>query len=99
MMNVKAHKIKSILFFSPLDRRMEFHPPRGVLLCKNKIVQTHIPMKEKKTMAACAIAYGFRLYTKKNIRNHEEDYTWIEDDCYMTNGDYAMFEEILEKEF
>jgi len=50
-------------------------------------------------MAACAIAYGIRLYTKKDIRNHEEDYTWIEDDCYMTNGDYAMFEEILEKEF
>ena len=55
--------------------------------------------KEKMKMAAYAIAYGFRLYSRKNIRNHEEDYTWIEDDCYMTNGDYAMFEEILEKEF
>ena len=50
-------------------------------------------------MAACAIAYGFKVYTRKNIRNHEEDFTWIEDNCYLTNGDYAMFEEIMEKEF
>ena len=50
-------------------------------------------------MATCAIAYGFKIYTRKNIRNHEDDYTWIADNCYLTNGDYAMFEEILDKEF
>ena len=50
-------------------------------------------------MAAYAIAYGFTLYSKKSIRNHEEDYTWIEDNWYMSNGDYAQFEEIMEKEF
>lgn len=71
-------------------------------LCKNKIVQVQVfnqRKKEKVKMAACAIAYGFKVYTRKNIRNHEEDFTWIEDNCYLTNGDYAMFEEILENEF
>ena len=47
-------------------------------------------------MAAYAIAYGFRLYSKKNIRNHEDDYTWIEGSWYMANGDYAQFEEIMD---
>ena len=73
----------------------------AAFLCKNKIVLGQVvkKKKEKDKMAAYAIAYGFRLYTRKNIRNHEEDYTWIEDNWYMSNGDYAMFEEILDKEF
>ena len=68
-------------------------------LCKNKIVQVQKIKKEFEQMAAYAIAYGFKVYTRKNIRNHEDDYTWIADNCYLTNGDYAMFEEILDKEF
>ena len=72
----------------------------AAFLCKNKIVQVlNQKKKEKEKMAAYAIVYGFRLYSKKNIRCHEEDYTWIGNDCYMTNGDYAMLEEILDKEF
>ena len=72
----------------------------AAFLCKNKIVQVlNQKKKEKEKMAAYAIVYGFRLYSKKNIRRHEEDYTWIGNNCYMTNGDYAMLEEILEKEF
>jgi len=50
-------------------------------------------------MAAYAIAYGFTVYTRKSIRFHEEEFTWIADNCYLENGDYAMFEEIIEKEF
>ena len=69
-------------------------------LCKNKIVLVQVfNKKETEKMAAYAIAYGFTLYSRKSIRNHEEDYTWIEDNWYMSNGDYAQFEEIMEKEF
>ena len=50
-------------------------------------------------MAAYAIAYGFRLYSGKNIADNEEDYTWIGDNCYMTNSEYEILEEILEKKF
>jgi len=50
-------------------------------------------------MAAYAIAYGFRLYSGKNIADKEEDFTWIGENCYMTNSEYEILEEILEKEF
>ncbi len=50
-------------------------------------------------MAAYAIAYGFRLYSGMNIDDNEEDFTWIGENCYMTNSEYEILEEILEKEF
>jgi len=79
---------------------MQTHPPRGFSVQEqNRSWSSCQKKKEKDKMAAYAIAYGFRLYTRKNISNHEEDYTWIEDNWYMSNGDYAMFEEILDKEF
>ena len=91
---------KSILFFAPLSRRSQSRPPRGFLVQEqNRSSKKNYNPKGVCKMAACAIAYGFKVYTRKNIRNHEEEFTWIEDNCYLTNGDYAMFEEILENEF
>ena len=91
---------KSILFFAPLSRRSQSRPPRGFLVQEqNRSSKKNYNQKGVCKMAACAIAYGFKVYTRKNIRNHEEDFTWIEDNCYLTNGDYAMFEEIMENEF
>ena len=51
-----------------------------------------------KKVADYARIYGFRTYTRKSIRNHEEDYTRIGRNCYMANDEFAMLEEILESE-
>ena len=50
-------------------------------------------------MADYARIYGFRTYTETSICNHEEDFTWIADNCYMTNAEYDFLEEILENEY
>jgi hypothetical protein len=89
---------QSILFFAPLDRRMQPHPPRGFPVQEQNRSSSK-KKKENEKMAAYAIAYGFTVYTRKSIRFHEEEFTWIADNCYLENGDYAMFEEIIEKEF
>lgn len=50
-------------------------------------------------MAAYARIYGFQVVNARSIKGHEEDYTYLEADCYITNGEYDMLTEILEKEF
>ena len=50
-------------------------------------------------MAAYARIYGFQIVNAKSIKGHEEDYTRLETDCYITNSEYDMLTEILEKEF
>ncbi len=50
-------------------------------------------------MAAYARIYGFNLVSERSIEGHEEDYTCLGDGCYISNGEYAMLEEILDKEF
>jgi hypothetical protein len=49
-------------------------------------------------MAAYARIYGFLVFCFNEIKENEEFYTEIDDNCFMANGDYAMLEEILEKD-
>ena len=47
-----------------------------------------------------AIAYGFRIYQKRKIPSGKTDeFICIGKNCYMSNADYEMLEEILSKEF
>ena len=32
------------------------------------------------------------------FKGREEEYTWLGDNCYLSNSEYEMLEEILEKE-
>ena len=50
-------------------------------------------------MAAYARIYGFQVVNARSIKGHEENYTCLGADCYITNGEYDMLTEILEKEF
>ncbi len=49
-------------------------------------------------MAAYARIYGFEVHNSRFVEGREEFYTEIDDNCFMANGDYAMLEEILEKD-
>ncbi len=50
-------------------------------------------------MAAYAKIYGFNVVTEESIRGHEEDYTCLGDDNFLSNAEYAMLEEIMEKDY
>ena len=50
-------------------------------------------------MAAYARIYGFQIVDGKYIQGHEEEFTCLGDDCYLSNGEYEVLQEILEKEF
>lgn len=50
-------------------------------------------------MAAYARIYGFRTFGKKDIRGREDEFTYIDANCYVSNGDFAVLEEIIENEF
>ena len=49
-------------------------------------------------MAAYAKLYGFQIVTGKEIKGPEEGYTCLGGNCYLSNGEYEMLVEILEKE-
>lgn len=49
-------------------------------------------------MAAYARIYGFQIVDGKYIQGREEEFTCLGDDCYLSNGEYEMLVEILEKE-
>ena len=49
-------------------------------------------------MAAYAKLYGFQIVVDRDIKGHEEDYTCLGGNCYLSNGEYEMLVEILEKE-
>ena len=49
-------------------------------------------------MAAYAKIYGFQVVDRKHIKGRDEEYTWLGDNCYLSNSEYEMLEEILEKE-
>ena len=50
-------------------------------------------------MAAYARIYGFQVVDGKHIEGREEKFTCLGGNCYLSNGEYEMLEEILEKEF
>ncbi len=49
-------------------------------------------------MAVYARIYGFLVCSISDILGHEEDYVSIGEGNYLAIGEYAMLEEILEKE-
>ena len=49
-------------------------------------------------MTVYAKLYGFQIVASNEIKQ-EEDYTCLRGNCYLSNGEYEMREEILEKEF
>ncbi|MBP3394021.1 MAG: hypothetical protein J6M38_05845 [Lentisphaeria bacterium] len=50
-------------------------------------------------MAAYARIYGFQVVDGKHIEGREKEFTCLGGNCYLSNGEYEMLEEILEKEF
>lgn len=50
-------------------------------------------------MAAYARIYGFQVVDGKHIEGREEEFTCLGGNYYLSNGEYEMLEEILEKEF
>ena len=50
-------------------------------------------------MDAYARIYGFQVVDSKHIKGLEEEFTCLCGNCYLSNGEYEMLEEILEKEF
>ena len=46
-------------------------------------------------MAAYARIYGFFVFESQEIAGKEEFYIEIGENCFISNGDYAMLEEIL----
>ena len=49
-------------------------------------------------MAVYAQRYGFRTYIKKEICGREDDFVCLDGDCYISNADFEMLEEIIDKE-
>ena len=66
---------------------------------KNRSSQTKNPNEEYEKMAAYARIYGFQVVDGKHIEGREEEFTCLGGNCYLSNGEYEMLEEILEKEF
>ena len=50
-------------------------------------------------MAAYARIYGFQVVDGKHIEGREEEFTCLGGNCYLSNGEYEMLEEIIEQEF
>ena len=46
-------------------------------------------------MAAYAKIYGFQVVDRKHIKGREEEYTWLGDNCYLSNSEYEMLEETI----
>lgn len=46
-------------------------------------------------MAAYAKIYGFQVVDRKHIKGREEEYTWLGDNCYLSNSEYEMSENFI----
>lgn len=50
-------------------------------------------------MASIAKAYGIRIYTHKEIRGHENEFTCIETGAYIQSGYYDYLCEIIDENY